>query len=331
MNRNLSVLETQHHVVPTIIIDAGDDAATRFIEFFTAHIRNANTRQAYGRAVGDFFVWMERSEIGALGAIEPVHVATWVEHLGRRYAVPTVKQHLAAVRMLFDWLVIGQAVRHNPATAVRGPKHVVRKGKTPVLGAEEARMLLDRIPDELNGRPPRPGLDRSYGLQLRPDRRGPGHAGRGRFPPAPPAVGAAARKRRQASRDALPPQSGALSARLYRRHRDRPATRKGPLFRTIDRGPDRFSERPLPHQNAWDMVRRRARQAGIRTRINNHTFRATGITTYLKNGGSSRKPPIWPRIHRRAPRSSTTAGAMRFPSMRSSGLSSKRDAEAPFS
>jgi site-specific recombinase XerD len=134
--------------VPGLVADAGDDAATRFIEFFTVTIRNANTRGAYGRAVGDFFAWCGRSGIGPLPAIEPVHVAAWVEDLGRRHATPTVKQHLAAVRMLFDWLVIGQAVRHNPATAVRGPRHVVRKGKTPVLGPEETRMLLDRIPDD---------------------------------------------------------------------------------------------------------------------------------------------------------------------------------------
>jgi integrase len=48
--------------------------------------------------------------------------------------------------MLFDWLVIGQVIPVNPAHAVRGPKHVVKKGKTPVLTAEEARELLDSIP-----------------------------------------------------------------------------------------------------------------------------------------------------------------------------------------
>jgi site-specific recombinase XerC len=58
---------------------------------------------------------------------------------------PTVKQHLAAVRMLFDWLVTGHVVAVNPATSVRGPKHVVRRGKTTVLTTDEARTLLDSI------------------------------------------------------------------------------------------------------------------------------------------------------------------------------------------
>lgn len=275
-------------VVPGLVADAGDDAATRFVEFFTAHIRNANTRQAYGRAVGDFFAWMERSEIGALSAIEPVHVAAWVEDLGRRYAVPTVKQHLAAVRMLFDWLVSGQAVRHNPATAVRGPRHVVRKGKTPVLGPQETRMLLDCIPTDTMA-----GLrDRALiGLMVYTFAR----------------IGAALDMRVE---DVFH-QHRRLWVRLQEKggkQHEMPChhnlehylrdyidaagiaeDRKGPLFRTIERGTDRLSTWPLAKQNAWDMVRRRARQAGIQTRINNHTFRATGITTYLTNGGQLEK------------------------------------------
>jgi len=64
----------------------------------------------------------------------------------RALAPPAVKQHLAAIRMLFDWLVVGQVMRLNPASSVRGPKHVVKRGKTPVLSAEDARRLLDSIP-----------------------------------------------------------------------------------------------------------------------------------------------------------------------------------------
>ena len=63
----------------------------------------------------------------------------------RSGAPPTVKQSLAALRMLFDWLVTGHVLDVNPAHAVRGPKYVVKKGKTPVLTAEEARELLDSI------------------------------------------------------------------------------------------------------------------------------------------------------------------------------------------
>ena len=73
------------------------------------------------------------------------HVAAFVKKLQGELSAPTVKQHLAALRMLFDWLVIGHVLDVNPAHAVRGPKHVVKKGKTPVLTADEARELLDSI------------------------------------------------------------------------------------------------------------------------------------------------------------------------------------------
>jgi site-specific recombinase XerD len=132
-------------VVPAIVADAGDHAARRFLEFFAATLRNKNTRTAYLHAVGRFFAWCDRHKLGQLADIEPLHVAAYIEALGSNFEKPTVKQHLAAVRMLFDWLVTGQVVATNPAHAVRGPKHVVKTGKTTVLDAEQARKLLDSI------------------------------------------------------------------------------------------------------------------------------------------------------------------------------------------
>jgi integrase/recombinase XerD len=74
-----------------------------------------------------------------------MHVAVYIELLTKSHSKPTVKQHLAAIRMLFDWFVTGQIVPRNPASSVRGPKHSVKKGKTSVLSAEEMRVLLDSI------------------------------------------------------------------------------------------------------------------------------------------------------------------------------------------
>ena len=136
---------TGHVTVPAVIADAGEHAARRFIEFFAATIRNKNTRMAYYRAACHFFAWVERHEIGGLADIEPIHVAAYIEVLQTTAAKPTVKLHLAAIRMLFDWLVVGQVLAVNPAHAVRGPKHVVRRGKTPVLIEEQARRLLESI------------------------------------------------------------------------------------------------------------------------------------------------------------------------------------------
>jgi site-specific recombinase XerD len=137
-------LAVRDMAVPAVIADAGDHAAKRFLEFFAATIRNKNTRLAYYRAACHFFAWVEQHEIGGLADIEPVHVAAYIEVLQTTAAKPTVKLHLAAIRMLFDWLVVGQVLAVNPAHAVRGPKHVVRRGKTPVLTAACSRVSIPR-------------------------------------------------------------------------------------------------------------------------------------------------------------------------------------------
>ena len=131
--------------LPALVVRAGEHASKRFLEFFAGSIRNPHTRRAYFRAVVRFFAWCERGRLIELSGIEPLHVAAYIETRGGEVSKPSVKQELAAIRMLFDWLVVGQVVRMNPAAAVRGPKHVVRKGKTPVLSPDEARQLLDSI------------------------------------------------------------------------------------------------------------------------------------------------------------------------------------------
>ncbi len=77
--------------------------------------------------------------------MQPLHVAAYIEQLGRERSAPTVKQRLAAIRHLFDWLVTGQVIPENPASSVRGPSYSVKRGKTPVLDRVEVRALLDSI------------------------------------------------------------------------------------------------------------------------------------------------------------------------------------------
>ena len=127
----LAVASRDGILVPRVIASAGDKAARRFLEFFAATIRNKHTRMAYYRAAVRFFDWCDHHKIGEIADIEPLHVAAYVEALGKDFEKPTVKQHLAAIRMLFDWLVTGQVVATNPAHSVRGPKHVVKTGNGP--------------------------------------------------------------------------------------------------------------------------------------------------------------------------------------------------------
>ena len=128
-------------VLPRLIVDAGPVAVTRFLEFFAARIANRRTRAAYGRAVGQFLAWCAARGLG-LTAVAPLHVAAYIRtHPG---SAPTVKQHLAALRTLGDWLVVSQVLPVNPAAAVRGPTHVVTTGATPVLSPAECPVFTAR-------------------------------------------------------------------------------------------------------------------------------------------------------------------------------------------
>ena len=144
--RTLAVATRDGIVVPRVIADAGDQAARRFLEFFAATIRNKNTRMAYYRAVVPVLRLVRPApDRRARRYRAAARRGLYRGAAGSDFEKPTVKQHLAAIRMLFDWLVTGQVVATNPAHAVRGPKHVVKTGKTPVLDAEQARELLDSI------------------------------------------------------------------------------------------------------------------------------------------------------------------------------------------
>ncbi|MEM8579595.1 MAG: tyrosine-type recombinase/integrase [Pseudomonadota bacterium] len=274
--------------LPALVATADEHARTRFLEFFTVHIRNPNTRRSYMRGAAEFGLWCEARGVISLTAVQPIHVAAWIEELGGTHSVATVKQRLAGVRALFDWLVVGQVVPVNPAASVRGPKHIVRRGKTPVLEPMEARQLLEAI-------------DTSKPVGLR-DR-----ALIGMMVYSFARVGAAL----SLKVEDLYTQNRRLWVRLHEKggkrhevpcHHNLEAflhdyldgcglwdDRKGWVFRTIDRDTKTLSDRPLPQANAWQMIRRRARQAGIITPIGCHTFRATGITAYLKNEGTLEK------------------------------------------
>lgn len=269
--------------LPAIV--TGERAQLRFLEFFTANIRNPNTRRAYARAVNEFLTWCQSVGVSDLLAVSPLHVATWIELQAQTLSAPSVKQRLAALRHLFDWLVIGQVVPHNPAASVRGPSHTARNGKTPVLDPSEARQLLDSIDVSTHA-----GLrDRALiALMVFSFAR----------------VGAAlsmsvedvftqnrrlwVRLREKGGQQHAMPCHHSLEEYLhaYLIQTGIDSDRKGPLFRTIQRGTGQLSVTALPQANAHAMVRRRALAAGLKTLIGNHTFRATGITAYLKNGGS---------------------------------------------
>lgn len=275
-------------ILPVAIAKSTERVRTRFLEFFTTQIRNPNTRRSYVKAASEFLSWCDVRGAQSLDMITPIHVAGWVEEMTGSHSAPTVKQRLAAVRHLFDWLVTGQTMEANPAYSVRGPKHSRRRGKTPVLSSEEARQLLDSIStDTLIGK-----RDRALiGLMTYTFAR----------------IGAATsmevrdvysqnrrlwvRLQEKGGKQVELPCHHSLEAYLddFIEAAGLQATPRAPLFQTIRRGTDQFSGNSLPQANAYAMIQRRAVAAGISTAVCNHTFRATGITAYLKNGGTLEK------------------------------------------
>jgi len=239
------------------VFASSDACQRRFWEFFAATIRNKNTRMAYLTAVYRFSDWCEHHKL-ELEDIEPLNLSAYIEQLSEVYAAPTVKQHLAAIRMLFDWLVVGQIVAINPAAAVRGPKHSVKIGKTPVLTAKEfgritAVASMTVADYYVQGK-------RSY-FRL--------HEKGGKYNVVP------AHHVAQEYIDAYIKAAGISE------------DRKSPLFRTSGRGRQKntLMRKEMTRFSAIQMVKRRALKAGLPAEICNHTFRGTGITEYLRNGG----------------------------------------------
>jgi site-specific recombinase XerD len=263
--------------VPALIAEAGEHASRRFLEFFAATIRNKNTRQAYYHAVTRFFAWVDRHKLGELADIEPLHVAAYIEALGKDFEKPTVKQHLAAIRMCFDWLVTGGILAANPAHAVRGPKHVVKRGKTPVLTSDQARALLDSIDTStLVGL-----LDRALiGVMTYAFAR----------------IGAVVAMRvedyfangkrwwvrlheKGGKRHEMPAHHK-LEAFLdeYIKAAGIGDHGKSPLFRSARGRTGDLNGDAMHRVDAYRMIQRRAAELGLKVKIGCHTFRATGIT-----------------------------------------------------
>ena len=265
---------------PTIFTPSAA-AFEQFMGFFTARIRNPHTRRAYYRVSCVFSAWCERHGLLTLTDVRPMHIAAYIE--GLTLAKPTVKQHLAALRMLFDWLVVGQIIAVNPAHAVRGPKHVVKKGRTPVLEGDEARALLAAIDTStVTGLRDRALLGvmlytfARIGAVLQMNVRDYFSQGRRSW----------VRLHEKGGKEHEAPCVLKLATYLdeYIAAAGIADDKDGALFRTTGRSTGIMHRMSQP--DAYRVIQRRALQAGIATQVGNHSLRATGITAYLKHEGT---------------------------------------------
>lgn len=267
---------------PALVAAAGGQAQERFFEFFAAQIRNRNTRSAYLQAAHRFFAWCEERGL-ELREIRPLHVAAYIEAKQRELSAPSVKQHLAGLRMLFNWLVLGQVLPTNPALFVKGPKFSRQVGITPILEAGQMRELLDSI-----------GTTSLKGLRDR--------AAIAMMAYTFARVGAVVRLRREdyrllGKRPQLRLQEKGGKEKLVWLHHEAEefldhyleqagiAEPKAPLFQTLDKL-HRLTGQEMSRRDLLRAVKQRCADAGLPETICNHTFRGTGITVFLQNGGS---------------------------------------------
>jgi site-specific recombinase XerD len=273
--------------LPSAIALAGENTAERFFTFFTDNIRNKNTRAAYYRNACRFFTWCEVKGLDIKG-IKSYHISAYLEELSRDHSAPTVKQHLATLRMLFDWLILGHIIELNPAAAIRGPKHVVKKGKTPVLDPDTARQLLDSIGDvdliRLRDRAviavclySFARIEAALGMDV-----GDYYANGKRW---------WFRLQEKGGKPHEMPAHHKAKEYLdvYIKAAGIAGQKRGPLFRTAIGRTKQLSAWRMSRHAALKMIQRRALEAGVETPVCCHSFRATGITNYLTNGGTLEK------------------------------------------
>jgi site-specific recombinase XerD len=280
--------------LPAIIDGSGRKARDRIEHFLRAAIDNDNTRKAYGRSLGSFFAFLEDGGKERIQDIGPLDVRDYLEAAkANGLSTATLKQHMAAIRMLFDHLITGGVLEHNPALSVKAPRQKLGKGKTPVLTAEEAGELLRSIEtvDVLGLR------DRALiGVMVFTFARVSAACGLNVADIFHQQRRLRVRLHEKGGKFHEMPCHHTLEGNLaeyIERARLADAGRV-PLFQAIKyraygRGEAVLNGERLHRANAWAMVRRRAKAAGITTEVCNHTFRGTGITAYLENGGTLEK------------------------------------------
>jgi site-specific recombinase XerD len=280
------VIDPTRGPVPALIEGSGERAMRQALEWFAARLTNPNTRTTYGRAIGKFCAWCAEHDLERLEDVEPVHVAGFLNALREAGASrATRRQHLSAVRGLYNDLLSGGAltIRHNPALAVRGPRMVIERGKTPILTAAEARKLL-RAPDTTHI----VGLrDRAViGVMLYTFARVSATANLDVHDYRRTAEGAEMIFQEKGGRQRRIPAHPQLQEYLDA-YIDAGRIRTGPLFRTARGRSRRLSSRRMHRADIYRVVRRRAKQAGLRTQgVSAHSLRGTGITQYRLEGGS---------------------------------------------
>jgi site-specific recombinase XerD len=271
--------------LPPLVVDAGPDAQWQTFEFFTARVPNPHTRTAYGHAVAHFCDWCQAGGL-RLEHITPPTVAAYLQGLGTRMSIASIKLTASALRNWLGFLTERGVLKTNPATSVRTPRLVVREGKTPVLERVEARALFASL-DAADAGDVLALRDRAvFAVMLFGFVR----------------VGAVVKMLVRDFEDGdnawlVLHEKGGRERRIPCHHKTRdylrlyiqaaglaPASRV-PLFQSAPRRSRALSGLPLDRRAVLLLVKRRCKAVGLPASVCNHSFRATGITIHQENGG----------------------------------------------
>lgn len=271
-------------VPPKFVLRGGTMLVSSYSSFFSQTL-NGNTNQAYANGVKLFCDFLTDQQLEDILDIEPKHITEFVGYMNDgEYGVATTRLYLSAVRMFLDSCVVDGLLSVNPAKAVKLPRHSSRTGKTPVIIPAQVRQILDSIPllSQADYR------DRALiGLmvfsffrvsaalalslkdyELRGEQRW--------------IIGEEKGSKRH-EMPVHPSLETILDEYIEFVGFTDPTT---PLFQSSNARGGKLTGRMFDRTAAWRMVRRRAKVAGVHRDIGNHSFRATGITTYLNAGGS---------------------------------------------
>lgn len=282
---SFQLVKNQSVVIPTFIFNEGENAMLKFVDFFIAKIRNPNTRKSYYRANELFLNWCSEKGIDDIHAIKPFMAGVYMEELAEKHKSATAKLYLSGMRGLFDYLVINQIIEHNPTHSVKAPKLVRRKGATPILTNEEMKQLFD-------------SFDTSKLSDVR-DR-----AIIAIMAYSFTRVGAVSKMKvkdyyiQGNAQSLILTEKGTVETVKIAHHKiveyldeylklaNIQDERDSPLFRSLfSKNGTALTEKPMHPNSIWKMIKKRGRLAGLPSEITCHSFRGTGITNYLSNGG----------------------------------------------
>lgn len=252
-------------------------------DYFGAKISNENTRAAYVRDAQEFGRWISGQSL-SLDQVRTLHVAAFRDRLRADGNAPaTIKRKISALRKMLSYLVETGALPYNPAREVTTEPVRRITGKTPALSAEQMHTLFDSFdaarPIELRDRAFIGVMAYTFArVSAVCSLRGQDYIDLGRE--------CFLRLHEKGGVERDIPIHPRLAEYLDAWRSAAKTSGGGLMFPSFEHKGNVLTDRPFSRVDAFAMVKRRLKNAGLPAAFSNHSFRATGITQFLESGGS---------------------------------------------